>query len=127
MQFHSGVEIFGYHYYEATSNGLPRYNIETLAWTADGWPLPASDLIPRDFNGNRVVDYTDLDVWETFYGDATDCNALLAWQWWGTPDIRRFAPQSARPWRSVRQADTGAPVGREATQCSIASAVRRRF
>ena len=34
-----GVEWFGYHYYNGNANGAPTYNLRTLRWSADGWPL----------------------------------------------------------------------------------------
>jgi arabinan endo-1,5-alpha-L-arabinosidase len=75
-----GVDYFGYHYYSATANGASRYNIEELAWTLDGWPIPARDLIPGDFNGDRVVNHTDLAVWKVYYGGAADGRHFLQWQ-----------------------------------------------
>ncbi len=74
------VDYFGYHFYDGADNGIPKYNIEELAWTMDGWPIPASDLIPGDFNGDKVVDHADLAVWTTFYGTNADGQDFLDWQ-----------------------------------------------
>lgn len=75
-----GVDFFGYHYYDGNDNGIPKYNIEQLAWTMDGWPIPADELIPGDFNGDKVVDDTDLSVWHTYYGTKAGGADFLAWQ-----------------------------------------------
>jgi arabinan endo-1,5-alpha-L-arabinosidase len=75
-----GVDYFSYHYYDGTNNGTSKYNIEELAWTMDGWPIPASDVIPGDFNGNLVVDHADLAVWSTHYGTKADGRHFLDWQ-----------------------------------------------
>jgi arabinan endo-1,5-alpha-L-arabinosidase len=74
------TDYFGYHYYSAANNGASRYNIEELAWTMDGWPIPASDLIPGDFNGDKVVDSKDLAVWQTNYGTKATGKDFLVWQ-----------------------------------------------
>lgn len=76
----NGTEYFGYHYYDGNANGVSKYNIEELAWTLDGWPIPASDVIPGDFNGNRVVDGADLNLWRTHYGAKADGRDFLDWQ-----------------------------------------------
>lgn len=76
----AGVDYFGYHYYDGNANGASRYNIEELAWTMDGWPIPASDVIPGDFNGDLVVDNKDLAVWNTYYGTKAGGNHFLDWQ-----------------------------------------------
>ena len=39
----NGVEYFGYHYYDGNNNGAPTYDVEPLAWTADGWPVFTND------------------------------------------------------------------------------------
>ncbi len=46
----------------------------------DGWPIPASDLIPGDFNGDKIVDAKDLAVWTTYYGTNADGQDFLDWQ-----------------------------------------------
>ena len=38
-----GIEYFGYHYYDGNNNGAPTYDLEPLAWTADGWPTFTND------------------------------------------------------------------------------------
>lgn len=74
------TDYFAYHYYDGGDNGIPKYNIEELAWTMDGWPIPASDLIPGDFNGDKIVDDADLDVWHTYYGTKATGQDFLDWQ-----------------------------------------------
>ena len=76
----AGVDYFGYHYYDGNSGGTSKYNIEELAWTMDGWPIPASDVIPGDFNGDLVVDNADLAVWNTYYGTTANGDHFLDWQ-----------------------------------------------
>jgi arabinan endo-1,5-alpha-L-arabinosidase len=76
----SGTDYFGYHYYDGDANGASKYNIEELAWTLDDWPIPASDVIPGDFNGDLVVDSADLSLWRTHYGDKANGRDFLDWQ-----------------------------------------------
>jgi arabinan endo-1,5-alpha-L-arabinosidase len=76
----NGIDYFGYHYYDGNVNGVAKYNIEQLTWTMDGWPIPATDLIPGDFNGNGVVDNVDLGLWRTYYGAKADGQDFLNWQ-----------------------------------------------
>ena len=55
----NGVSYFGYHYYDANVNGAPTFDLEPLAWTADGWPGFTNDwsatyrfqMDARDDNG----------------------------------------------------------------------------
>jgi hypothetical protein len=76
----NGTDYFGYHFYDGNANGASKYNIEELAWTLDGWPIPASDVIPGDFNGNLIVDSVDLGLWRTHYGEKADGRDFLDWQ-----------------------------------------------
>jgi arabinan endo-1,5-alpha-L-arabinosidase len=76
----NGTDYFGYHYYDGDDNGIPKYNIEELSWTMDGWPIPSSDLIPGDFNGDKVVNQADLGIWNTYYGTNADGQNFLDWQ-----------------------------------------------
>lgn len=75
-----GVDYFGYHYYDGNDRGIAKYNIEQLAWTMDAWPIPASDVLAGDFNGDQIVDSRDLLVWNTYYGTKADGNHFLEWQ-----------------------------------------------
>lgn len=54
-----GVDYFGYHYYDASSNGAPRYEIDTLLWDTEGWPLLLSQAMNADLNRNLVLDPGD--------------------------------------------------------------------
>ncbi|MCA9234635.1 MAG: family 43 glycosylhydrolase [Planctomycetales bacterium] len=75
-----GVEYFSYHYYDGRQAGVPKLNIEELAWTVDGWPIPASDLGPGDFNGDGAVNGADLVLWNDFFGSQLAGAELLDWQ-----------------------------------------------
>jgi arabinan endo-1,5-alpha-L-arabinosidase len=34
-----GTDWFGYHYYDGDNNGVSKYNLRALRWSADGWPV----------------------------------------------------------------------------------------
>jgi arabinan endo-1,5-alpha-L-arabinosidase len=74
------TDYFAYHYYDGNQDGFAKYNIQQLAWTMDGWPIPASDLIPGDFNGDGLVNNVDLGVWATNFGTKADGQNFLVWQ-----------------------------------------------
>jgi Glycosyl hydrolases family 43 len=59
-----GVEWFGYHYYDGNANGTPTYNLRTLRWSDDGWPIAglATAPPPGDVNLDGTVDLADFDV-----------------------------------------------------------------
>jgi beta-xylosidase len=59
-----GVEWFGYHYYNGNANGAPTYNLRTLRWTDDSWPIAglATAPIPGDVNLDGTVDMADFDI-----------------------------------------------------------------
>jgi arabinan endo-1,5-alpha-L-arabinosidase len=58
-----GIDWFGYHYYDGTANGTPTYNLRTLLWSADGWPVPGpSSLLPGDVNVDGFVNATDFNI-----------------------------------------------------------------
>jgi arabinan endo-1,5-alpha-L-arabinosidase len=59
-----GVEWFGYHYYDGNVNGAPTYNLRTLRWSADGWPIAglATAPEPGDVNLDGAVDMLDFDI-----------------------------------------------------------------
>jgi hypothetical protein len=60
----AGTEWFGYHYYDGTDNGAPKYNLRTVAWGEDGWPTagPAVFAMPGDVNHDGEVDLEDFYV-----------------------------------------------------------------
>ncbi|HYO24760.1 MAG TPA: family 43 glycosylhydrolase [Lacipirellulaceae bacterium] len=62
------VEIFTYHYYDATDNGRARLNWRTLDWSPDGWPVIADTLDPADFNADGDVNGEDLAAWSQDFG-----------------------------------------------------------
>jgi hypothetical protein len=39
----NGTDYFGYHYLDANNGGVPTFDLETLSWTADGWPAFTND------------------------------------------------------------------------------------
>jgi arabinan endo-1,5-alpha-L-arabinosidase len=62
--FHdSGVDWFSYHYYDGTNNGAPTFNIRTLLWDVNDWPVAGpSALAPGDVNLDGTVDINDFNV-----------------------------------------------------------------
>ena len=34
-----GSDWFGYHYYDGNDNGVSKFNLRAMRWTADGWPV----------------------------------------------------------------------------------------
>lgn len=61
-----GIDWFGYHYYDGDNNGAPTYNLRTLLWDEQGWPVAGPSLppnLPGDYNGDHVVDAADYTVW----------------------------------------------------------------
>jgi hypothetical protein len=56
----NGRHWLGHHYYDGSSNGIPRLGLRELTWSADGWPVAAGewaaaypfDLDGRDQHGN---------------------------------------------------------------------------
>jgi arabinan endo-1,5-alpha-L-arabinosidase len=57
-----GVEWFGYHYYSGTANGASRFNLRTIEWTEDGWPVAGPNYAPGDANLDGLVNLTDFDL-----------------------------------------------------------------
>jgi arabinan endo-1,5-alpha-L-arabinosidase len=39
-----GIDRFTFHYYDGRASGIPTLGLQTLLWSADGWPQPGSDL-----------------------------------------------------------------------------------
>lgn len=54
-----GVDYFGYHFYDANSGGVPRYEIDTLLWDSEGWPLLTSVALRADLTGDGALDVAD--------------------------------------------------------------------
>lgn len=65
-----GVDYFGYHYYDRSNNGAAMFDIEELAWSADGWPLLAANLPPGDYNRDGTVGAGDYPVWRNLLGQS---------------------------------------------------------
>jgi len=57
-----GVDWFGYHYYDGNADGAPTYNLRTLLWSDDGWPIAGPSLSPADLNLDGAVDLTDYGI-----------------------------------------------------------------
>jgi arabinan endo-1,5-alpha-L-arabinosidase len=56
-----GVDWFGYHFYDGNAGGAPTFNLRTLLWSADGWPIagPSTAPSPADLNLDGLVDVAD--------------------------------------------------------------------
>lgn len=59
-----GVDYFGYHFYDGTTGGTSRYEVERLFWSADGWPMPFSDFQKIDLNNDNLVDLADWSIFQ---------------------------------------------------------------
>lgn len=71
-----GVEWFGYHYYAGQANGAPRYNLRTIEWTEDGWPVAGPNYAPGDLNLDGLVNLADFNVIsDNFFESATSRGA----------------------------------------------------
>jgi arabinan endo-1,5-alpha-L-arabinosidase len=68
-----GIEWFGYHYYNGNANGAPTYNMRTLLWTDDGWPVAGSAFAPPpgDVDLDGDVDMDDFEVISNHLSETT--------------------------------------------------------
>jgi arabinan endo-1,5-alpha-L-arabinosidase len=57
-----GVDYFGYHFYDANADGAPRYEIDTLLWTTDDWPILLSQVLTADLNQDLELDSQDWTI-----------------------------------------------------------------
>jgi arabinan endo-1,5-alpha-L-arabinosidase len=58
-----GVDWFGYHYYDGTTNGTPTFNLRTLLWDSDNWPVPGPSFVsPGDVNIDGNIDLLDFNI-----------------------------------------------------------------
>lgn len=76
-----GVDWFGYHYYDGNDNGNSKYNLRTIYWDAEGWPvIGAAAPIPGDYNNDGTVTAADYVAYRNLAGS----EALLPNR---TPDL----------------------------------------
>jgi arabinan endo-1,5-alpha-L-arabinosidase len=59
-----GGQWFGYHYYDGNANGAATYNLRSLLWTVDGWPVagPSTLFASPDLNLDGEVDLVDFGI-----------------------------------------------------------------
>jgi arabinan endo-1,5-alpha-L-arabinosidase len=64
-----GVDWFGYHYYDGADNGRSKYNLRTVYWDNEGWPV-IGDSVPvaGDYNNDGTVNAADYVVWRNLQG-----------------------------------------------------------
>jgi hypothetical protein len=52
----NGSDWFGYHYYDGSDDGASRFNIRSIRWAADGWPLAGPPLqVPEPYNAAFAI------------------------------------------------------------------------
>lgn len=69
-----GVDYFGYHFYDANSNGVPRFAIDELLWTVDGWPILLQEVLAADLSGDGNLTLRDWAIFRTYH--LTDMSML---------------------------------------------------
>ena len=57
-----GAQWFGYHYYNASTGGAATYNLRSLLWSPNGWPIAGPSASPADLNLDGTVDLTDYSI-----------------------------------------------------------------
>ncbi len=98
-----GAQWFGYHYYNGNAGGAPTYNIRSLLWSPDGWPIAGPSTSPADLNLDGVVDLADYSILSDHMRQSVASRAEGDMNGDGVVDYFDF-----HLWKSIYNASTGA-------------------